>query len=332
MKIFTKLSTLIAASLVFVAQIGVGTNSMWFLYEPDVPKSLKQAERQFSDAFLPTDVELFMMVLKKRKVSDYQLKKFIGLILGFTVILMALSIPVFASANFPNAEKLVVTEQKIIEKLNNPNNLIMDNLNEESADKITPAIPENAEGEDTAIFETIHYNEKGQAVATTKYYDVDALDIKVELVSLSEKELKGKIGNPTEKFTPPLLQGTTPPNSFHNLATNNYFGTYDFKYPIYTNKYFSCNSDKEIFVFGDAETDVENRHSNVYVNLYDEATNKKLVSTQYNWLSDYYLTVGVKYYNLTADSFYHFIFNQDYPVNNVTGSFAVSWSNQLLLD
>lgn len=42
MKVFTKLSSLVTASLVFVAQIGVGTNSMWFLYEPDVPKSLKK--------------------------------------------------------------------------------------------------------------------------------------------------------------------------------------------------------------------------------------------------------------------------------------------------
>lgn len=42
MKMFSKWSSLVAGFLVFVAQIGVGTNSIWFLYEPDVPKSLKE--------------------------------------------------------------------------------------------------------------------------------------------------------------------------------------------------------------------------------------------------------------------------------------------------
>ena len=31
-----------ASLLIFVASIGVSPNSMWILYEPDIPKSLKK--------------------------------------------------------------------------------------------------------------------------------------------------------------------------------------------------------------------------------------------------------------------------------------------------
>lgn len=44
MKILNKLSFVFAAFLLFVAQTGVGTNSTWFLYEPDVPGMLKNKE------------------------------------------------------------------------------------------------------------------------------------------------------------------------------------------------------------------------------------------------------------------------------------------------
>lgn len=42
MNIIARLSSIINAFLLFVAQTGVGTNSIWFLYEPEVPKSLKK--------------------------------------------------------------------------------------------------------------------------------------------------------------------------------------------------------------------------------------------------------------------------------------------------
>lgn len=44
MKILNKLSSVFAAFLLFVAQTGAGTNSTWFLYEPDVPGMLKNKE------------------------------------------------------------------------------------------------------------------------------------------------------------------------------------------------------------------------------------------------------------------------------------------------
>jgi len=37
-----KLLTSIACMLTLVATSGVGTNSIWFVYEPDMPESLKK--------------------------------------------------------------------------------------------------------------------------------------------------------------------------------------------------------------------------------------------------------------------------------------------------
>lgn len=42
MNLLGKLSSVVATFLLVVSQTGVGTNSIWFLYEPDVPKSLKK--------------------------------------------------------------------------------------------------------------------------------------------------------------------------------------------------------------------------------------------------------------------------------------------------
>jgi len=41
-KLFTWVVSSIAALLVFFANTGIGTNSVFILYEPDIPESLKK--------------------------------------------------------------------------------------------------------------------------------------------------------------------------------------------------------------------------------------------------------------------------------------------------
>jgi len=44
MKYLTKFASILASLAVFVAGMGIGPNSLWFCYEPDIPQSLKSKE------------------------------------------------------------------------------------------------------------------------------------------------------------------------------------------------------------------------------------------------------------------------------------------------
>ncbi|MFZ7103430.1 MAG: cyclic lactone autoinducer peptide [Peptococcaceae bacterium] len=44
MRYITKFASFLAGLAVLVAGIGIGPNSVWFCYEPDIPRSLKDKD------------------------------------------------------------------------------------------------------------------------------------------------------------------------------------------------------------------------------------------------------------------------------------------------